>query len=443
MADLSNRALAAKLNPRPSPVSSRYLPGHMNIHADELSDPRIDGPAAWRVASVCLIIMSVTFGAPYVVTVALKQVAAEFGGQRSVPAAAMSLTWLGTGAGGVLMGWVAERAGVRWTVVGGASMVLLGLILSVGGTSWELYVGHGLFIGLVGNAALNAPIYVYVSRWFQRRRGTALALISSGQYIAGALWPPVFERTIELFGWRSTMVGFGTAAAGTIIPLALVYLKAAPPGHQPASLAGGNADLHGARPGLSPNVLFMSLLIASFLCCIPMAMPSAHLIAFCGDLGMLPVRGALALSMLLVCAFISRQFWGWVSDRNGGLPTLVVCSAVQAAATAGFVYTQSEAELFAVAAVFGLGFSGLIPAYILTVRELFPAEQAYWRVPMVFFFGMSGMAMGSWGAGLIYDYTGSYAPAFATGLTANLVNLTILLLLFTWRGRSHVRPALV
>ena len=250
MADLSNRALAAKLNSRPSPVFAirEGLPGHMNIHADELSDPRIDGPAAWRVATVCLIIMSVTFGAPYIVTVALKQIAAEFGGQRSVPAAAMSLTWLGTGAGGVLMGWVAERVGVRWTVVGGASMVLLGLILSVGGSSWELYVGHGLLIGLVGNAALNAPIYVYVSRWFQRRRGTALALISSGQYIAGALWPPVFERTIALFGWRSTMVGFGIAAAGTIIPLALVYLKAAPPSHQPASLAGRNADQHGARP---------------------------------------------------------------------------------------------------------------------------------------------------------------------------------------------------
>ena len=412
----------------------------MNIHADEVSDPRIDGPAAWRVATVCLVIMSVTFGAPYVVTVALKQIAAEFGGQRSVPAAAMSLTWLGTGTGGVLMGWVAERVGVRWTVVGGASMVLLGLIVSVGGSSWELYVGHGLLIGLVGNAALNAPIYVYVSRWFQRRRGTALSLISSGQYIAGALWPPVFERTIALFGWRSTMVGFGIAAAGTIIPLALVYLKASPPSHQPASLSGRNQS--NARPALSPNVFFLSLLIASFLCCIPMAMPSAHLIAFCGDLGMLPVRGALALSMLLVCAFISRQFWGWVSDRYGGLPTLVICSAVQAAATAGFVYTQSEAELFAVAAVFGLGFSGLIPAYILTVRELFPAEQAYWRVPMVFFFGMSGMAMGSWGAGLIYDYTGSYAPAFATGLIANLVNLAILLLLFTWRRRTHARPAL-
>ena len=232
------------------------------------------------------------------------------------------------------MGWVAERVGVRWTVVGGASMVLLGLILSVGGSSWELYVGHGLLIGLVGNAALNAPIYVYVSRWFQRRRGTALSLISSGQYIAGALWPPVFERTIALFGWRSTMVGFGVAAAGTIIPLALVYLKASPPSHQPASLPGRNQS--NARPALSPNVFFLSLLIASFLCCIPMAMPSAHLIAFCGDLGMLPVRGALALSMLLVCAFISRQFWGWVSDRYGGLPTLVVCSAVQAAATAGF-----------------------------------------------------------------------------------------------------------
>lgn len=414
----------------------------MNTPADELSDPRIDGPAAWRVATVCLIIMSVTFGAPYIATVALKQIAVEFGGQRSVPAAAMSLTWLGTGTGGVLMGWVAERVGVRRTVVGGASMVLFGLVLSAGGSSWELYVGHGLLIGLLGNGALNAPLYVYVSRWFQRRRGTALSLISSGQYIAGALWPPVFERTIALFGWRSTMAGFGIAAAATIIPLALVYLKASPPSHRPTSLSRSNVEQDNGASALSPSTLFVSLLIASFLCCIPMAMPSAHLIAFCGDLGMLPVRGALALSMLLVCAFISRQFWGWVSDRYGGLPTLVICSAVQATATAGFIVTQSEAGLFAVAALFGLGFSGLIPAYILTVRELFPAEQAYWRVPMVFLFGMSGMAMGSWGAGLIYDYAGAYAPAFTTGLIANLVNLAILLLLFTWRGRTHAQPAL-
>jgi MFS family permease len=314
--------------------------------------------------------------------------------------------------------------------------------VSTGGSPWQLYVGHGLLIGLVGNAALNAPIYVYVSRWFQRRRGTALSLISSGQYVAGALWPPVFQRTIELFGWRSTMMGFGITAAAIIIPLSLLFLNAAPPSHQSASLPRRNAGHDNVTSALSPNALFVSLLIASFLCCIPMAMPSAHLIAFCGDLGMLPARGALALSMLLVCAFISRQFWGWVSDRYGGLPTLVICSAVQAAATAGFVFTQSEAELFAVAALFGLGFSGLIPAYILTVRELFPAEQAYWRVPMVFLFGMSGMAMGSWGAGLIYDYAGAYAPAFTTGLIANLVNLAILLLLFTWRGRTHAQPAL-
>ena len=414
----------------------------MNTHVQELCDPRIDGSAAWRVATVCLIIMSVTFGAPYIATVALKQIAAEFGGQRSVPAAAMSLTWVGTGTGGILMGWVAERVGVRWTVVGGASMVLLGLVLSVGGSPWELYVGHGLLIGLLGNGALNAPIYVYVSRWFERRRGTALALISSGQYIAGALWPPIFEQTIALFGWRSTMVGFGIAAATFIIPLALIYLGNSPPSHSTASLAGRNSEQDNGTSPLSPNVFFLSLLIASFLCCIPMAMPTTHLVAFCGDLGMLPVRGALALSLLLVCAFISRQFWGWISDRHGGLPTLVICSAIQAAGTAGFLFTQSEAGLFAVAALFGLGFSGLIPAYILTVRELFPAEQAYWRVPMVFFFGMSGMAIGSWGAGLIYDYAGSYAPAFATGLIANLVNLVILLLLFTWRGRTSERPAL-
>lgn len=413
----------------------------MDSRIDNPLDSRIDGQAAWRIATVCLLVMSVSFGAPYITSVALKQIAAELGGQRSIPSAAMSLAWLGTGVGGLGMGWVAERVGVRCTVIGGVLMVLCGLILSSGGEPWQLYIGHGVLIGLIGNSGLNAPLYVYVTRWFERRRGTALALITSGQYIAGALWPPVFERTIELFGWRHTMMGFGVFAAAIIIPVAAIYLTPAPATPEHAPLSGRSDGQRDRLFGLPPNAVFGMLMAASFLCCIPMAIPSAHLIAFCGDLGMLPARGALALSLLLMCAFLSRQFWGWVSDRYGGLPTLVICSAAQAIATAGFLFTQSEVGLFTVAAVFGLGFSGLIPAYILTARQFFPPSEAYWRMPMLLLTGMSGMAMGSWIAGVIYDHAGSYAPAFATGLLANLVNFAILMVLVVSRARSTPRPS--
>jgi MFS family permease len=399
-------------------------------------EARIDGREAWQVTIAALVIASIALGAPYIVAVALKPIAEDLGGLRSVPSGASSLALLGTGVGGLAMGWVAERIGVRLTVIIGALMVLAGLALSAGGEVWQLYVGHGLLIGFFGNGAINAPLYVYITRWFERRRGTALALIASGQYVAGAFWPPLFERAMSAYGWRVTMLGFGVLVAVLVVPLALMFLTAAPVAVQGSSTADSATKNNGLVLGLRPNVTFSLLAGAAFLCCIPMAMPAAHLIALCGDLGMAPSRGALMLSVLLICAFISRQFWGWLSDRIGGLMTLIIGSGAQAAATTGFIYTQDEAGLFAVSAAFGLGFAGLIPAYILTARKYFPAEDASWRVPTILLTGMSGMAAGSWMAGVIYDYFGFYAPAFATGLAFNLVNFVVIALLLVQARRA-------
>jgi MFS family permease len=185
---------------------------------------------------------------------------------------------------------------------------------------------------------------------------------------------------------------------------------------------------------LQPNTAFALLALASFLCCVPMAMPPSHLIAFCGDIGLTPAKGAAMLSILLVTAFVSRQLWGWISDRIGGLMTLLVGSLTQAAAMLGFLLTQDEAGLFVVAAAFGFGFSGLIPAYVLTIRQLFPAHEASWRISFLLLTAMSGMAAGSWIAGVIYDYAGFYAPAFAAGIAANGAHFCIItVLVLQWR----------
>jgi MFS family permease len=323
----------------------------------------------------------------------------------------------------------------------GAAMVCAGLMLSAGGQAWQLYVGHGLFLGLLGNAAIHAPLYVYVTRWFEVRRGTALALIASGQYVAGAAWPPVFERAIAAYGWQRCMIGFGLLVVAVVIPLAALFLRAAPELPDPRSDATAAAS-RGTVLDLQPNTAFALLATASFLCCVPMAMPSSHLIAFCGDVGLSAATGAAMLSVLLVSAFISRQLWGAISDRIGGLMTLLVGSLTQAAAMLGFLLTQDEAGLFAVAAAFGVGFSGLIPAYVLAIRQLFPAREASWRVAALLLTAMSGMAAGSWIAGVIYDRAGFYAPAFATGIAANLVHLCIIsALVLRWR-RTWERPAL-
>jgi len=401
---------------------------------------RVDSREAWLIAIAALIVPSISFGATYIVIVALKPIAADLGGYRSIPAAAASLAMLGTGVGGLAMGWLAERIGTRLTVMMGAVTMCAGLILSSGGEVWQLYLGHGLLVGFLGNGAINAPLYVYITRWFERRRGTALALIASGQYVAGAAWPSLFERAIAAYGWRQTMIGFGVLVALLIMPLAALALKP-PPASPDIRTATGPRGQPDRVLDLPANTVFALLAVASFLCCVPMAMPTAHLIALCGDLGLQANTGALMLSVLLSCAFISRQFWGWLSDRIGGLMTLLLGSLAQATAIIAFVFTQDEAGLFAVAAAFGLGFSGLIPAYILTARQLFPAHQASWRMPALLLTGMSGMAAGSWLAGVIYDHAGFYAPALATGFAFNLANLLILGNLVVLGRRTMLRTA--
>ncbi len=399
---------------------------------------------SWVVAAVAVTILSLSFGALWITAVGLKSIAADLGGARSAPSLANSLAWLGSSVGGIAMGRIAERFGVRWTVIVGAVSICLGLFISTLGQTWQLYVGHGVFMGLLGNAGLNAPLLVYVSRWFDRRRGSALALISSGGYAAGAIWPPIFERAIALAGWRVTMIAYGLFALALITPLALLFLRPPP---EPPAAASGSTRATTATPkvfGWPANLVFGMLAAAAFLCCVTMSMPQAHLVAFCSDLGISATRGAAMLSLLLGAGFLSRQVWGAISDRIGGLLTLMISSMLQAAAMTGFVVTQDESGLFTVAGAFGVGFSALIPAYVLAIREYFPAREASWRVPILLLLSGSGMATGTWFAGILYDHFGYYAPAFAAGVGSNLLNLAVVgtLVLRRYYVRMAATPAL-
>jgi MFS family permease len=396
----------------------------------------IESRSSWVVASMALVTLMMAFGGAWITPVALTAIAAEVGGAREVPALASALAWLCSGAGGILMGRIADRIGTRWTVLGGALMIGLGLAISTLGPPGPLWIGHGVFIGLLGLGGINAPMYIYISRWFDRRRGSALALISSGSYLAGAMWPPIFERAISHYGWRETMLIYAVIEIVVLVPIAAIFFRAPPEVIHPVEAAHA-AAARAPVLDLPPNAVFAMMCAAAVLCCVPMAMPQQHLVAFCSDLGITRSVGAIMLSVLLGTAFLSRQIWGAISDRIGGLATVLIGSAWQCGSMIAFVLTQNEAGLFIVAAAFGLGFSGIIPAYVLALRELFPAAEAYWRIPTLLLFSGAGMALGGWLAGILYDHYGYYAPAFAAGIGANILNILVVGTL-VMRGRTKV-----
>jgi len=398
-----------------------------NLPLSGLQVQSIESRASWVAAGVTLAILSVAYGSTLLIVVGLRVMQLDLNVSRSTLALAGALTWVGTGLGGIVMGWLADRIGVRNSVLMGAVMIAFGLALSSIGTVWALYFGQGVLIGFLGMGAIYPPLLIYVSRWFDRRRGTAIALISSGQYIAGVMWPAVFERLIAGPGWRITYLGFAAVVLVGVVPLATLFLRPAPGAVGAAARSTGIKRVEVAQIlGLRPNTVQAILCIAGFCCCVPMAIPQAHLVAFCGDIGIGAATGAMMLSVLLGCAFISRQFWGAFADRHGGLKTVLAGSAFQAVSIGAFLLTQNEAGLFVVAAGYGFGFSGIIPAYVVSIRDLFPSAEASWRIPLVLFTSMTGMAFGSWFAGRLYDYFGFYAPAFGSGVVFNVINLMLL-----------------
>jgi MFS family permease len=397
----------------------------------------IESRTSWHAAFLTLAILSVSFGSPLLAVVGMREMQAALHTDRSVVALASALVWIGNGLGGIPMGWLADRIGIRKTVAIGTLSMATGMALSSLGSVWALYIGHGLFIGFLGNGAIFAPLIIYVSRWFDRRRGTALALISSGQYIAGIIWPSILEVGMNHFGWQPVMLAYG-AVVLAILPL-LTLLRPPP---EPLVLAAGQpgARSGGRVLGLPPNVTMVLICIAGFCCCVPMAIPASHLVAFCGDVGISPSHGAAMLSVMLAFAFISRQFWGAFADRFGGLMTVMTGSTFQMLAIGAFVLIRGEIGMFVVASAFGLGFSGIIPSYAVTIRDLYPSKEASWRIPTVLMTAMSGMAFGSWFGGELFDVFLSYRPAFAAGVAFNLVNLALILFLVSKIAR---RPRIV
>ncbi len=412
----------------------------MAISETPIATSSIERPYGWVVALASMVMMSIAMGSPYLVVVALKPIAAEFGWPRAVPSLCYAFVLLGAGLGGLAMGRWADRAGMAPPAMLGSVSVALGAWLaSTSESALMLYLTHAVLLGFLGNGAFIAPLLANATRWFDRRRGIAVALVASGQSLAGAFWPPLLRYLTDHFGWRASFVAYAAIAAVTLLPLSLLLRRQPPVADAGAATRARPWD--GRALGWPAELVLATLCLAIVGCCVAMAMPMVHLIAHATDLGHPGARAAEMLSLLLACAFFSRLAFGLIADRIGGLWALLIGSSGQALVLSSFAFVESFVGLYLVSALFGLAFGGIVPCYALIVRDLFPAQQAGWRIGAVFLFGTVGMALGGWLGGLIFDLAGTYRLAFLVGTGFNLGNLLLVGTLLYRQGQQGFRPA--
>lgn len=379
---------------------------------------------AWARLSAALVIASIGGVGMWSVIVALPAVQAEFGVARSAASLPYTMTMICFGFGSILMGRFSDRFGIFVPAVAGAVCLGVGYAVASGATSlWQFALAQGLLVGVASSITF-APLIADTSLWFTRRRGMAVAIIASGSYLAGTVWPPVVQHFIGTVGWRSTYRGIAVFCVAAMLPLALALRRRSP--LIGTATAAAHAASWSSRPlGMSPAALQTVLIVAGLSCCVAMSMPQVHIVAYSHDLGHGAARGAQMLSLMLGFGIVSRLGWGWICDHIGGRLTLLLGSALQAAVLALFLPVDGLGPLYVVSALFGLAQGGIVPAYAVIVREFFPPEEAGVRVSAVLMATVFGMALGGWLSGVTYDLTGSYQAAFFNGILWNLLNLAI------------------
>jgi MFS family permease len=395
----------------------------------------IESPYAWLRLVTAVLLATIGGVGMWSVVVALPAIQADFAVDRADAALPYTLAMLGFGGGGVLMGRLSDRFGIVAPLGLGALSLGLGY-LAVGQASslWHVAAAHAL-IGL-GSSASFGPLMADVSHWFDRRRGIAVSLAASGNYVAGTIWPPVIQHFIASDGWRATHGGIGLFCLATMLPLLLLMRRRI--GAHPITTHSAVAQRQAEAP-VSPASLQVLLCIAGVACCVAMSMPQVHLVAYCGDLGYGPARGAEMLSLMLGLGIISRVASGFIADHIGGVRTLLLGSVLQGTALLLYLMFDGLVSLYVISGLFGLFQGGIVPSYTIIVREYFAPREAGTRVGLVLLATLLGMALGGWMSGAIFDLTGSYQAAFLNGIGWNLLNVCIM----TWLLlRSHRRPRL-
>ena len=371
-----------------------------------------------------LTLMTIGGSGMYSAIMVLEPAALEFSSGRGGASLPYASFMAGFAVGGVVMGRVADRYGILLPALLGSLALPAGFLLCVQATSiLHLCVVLAVLCGFLGAAFSFGPLVADTSLWFTARRGLAVGIVISGNYLAGAVWPPILQHYFDQQGWRATFNDLSWFTLCTMLPLSLLLTRQ-PPKEKIQDAAVHPADDH--RPlAMTPLNLQCLICAAGMGCCVAMAMPQVHIVPYVLDLGHPAARGAEMLGLMLGFGVISRVGSGWLSDRIGGLKTLLIGSGLQTVVLIAFLGSESLAWLYGVSIAFGLSQGGIVPSYAIILRTFFPVAEAGWRIGLALFFTIGGMAVGGWIAGALYDLTGSYTASFINAIAFNIFNLII------------------
>jgi MFS family permease len=412
------------IDPAATAAASRYAP---------------DGPYAWGRLWLALLVSTLAGCGMWGIIVVLPEVQAEFGTGRGVASLPYTATMFGFAFGTIVMGRVSDRLGITVPLAIAGACLGLGYLIAGLAPNLTIFTLAHLFLIGVGTGTSFAPMMADISHWFLKQRGLAVVIVASGNYLAGTVWPLIMRFSLPEFGWRTTYIAMGIVVAASVIPLAFLFRRR--PVEAIYSSAAASAETARADLGMSPGRLQALLIVAGFACCVAMAMPQVHIVAYCGDLGYGVARGAEMLALMLGLGIVSRIASGFVSDRIGGAATLLIGSLMQGIALTLYLFFNGLSSLFVISGIFGLFQGGIVPMYAVICREFLPPREAGARIGFVVSATIFGMAFGGFISGIIYDATNSYQLAFLNGVAWNAVNLAVVGWLYMKRQGAMPQPA--
>jgi MFS family permease len=398
-----------------------------------------DSMYSWTRLGITLAIAMVANVGMWAIIVIMPAVEAEFGVGRAEASLPYTLTMIGFAVGNFAVGRAVDTWGVTRVLVVCALAIAAGYGLAMASGSIlalsmaQLLIGFGTSVGF-------GPLIADISHWFMKRRGIAVALVASGNYLSGVIWPILLAGILEDSGWRTAYAVLAGATLVVVIPLAFALRRQVPESAHDMAEAASVANAQSS--GLSHRALAWLLGVAGVGCCVAMSMPQVHIVSYCVDLGYGPAVGAEMLALMLLGGVASRIVSGLLADQLGGVRTLLLGSVLQAIALVLYLPSDALVSLYVVSLIFGLSQGGIVPSYALIVREYMPAREAGARVGFVLMATIMGMALGWWMSGWIYDVTGNYQMAFWNGIVWNGLNIAIMLwLLSRSRPRRVLQPA--